>query len=47
MGIKTEHEIFENGDGKADLEALRRRFISELHGVIDVIDMLHLKEINL
>ena len=47
VGIKTEHEIFENGDGKADLEALRRRFISELRGVIDVIDILHLKEINL
>ncbi len=47
VAVKTEREIFEFGNGKADLEALRRKFISELHGVIDVIDMLHLKEINL
>ena len=44
IAVKTGRELFELD--KADVEALRRKFLSELHGMLDIIDTLHPEEIN-
>lgn len=44
--IKTERDIFELGKGNTDVEGLRRKFLGELHGLTDIIDTLHVKELN-
>lgn len=46
VAIKSDQKLFKLMKGKADVELLRQKFSGELCRFIDIIDTLHIKEMN-